>query len=239
MVLRWLIGQLSSGRRHVDCSRSPQELGEAFRTDAKGGLGTLVIGGWKCLGGVPPSDAQWFSLTITEGDAPWLFKGGDSSRVIAAGELLATLVAVRLFLPNQCPGKAWFRLTGTTDNLGNAYVVKKLLTTKRPLGALLMQLTCDLYDRQLWLDLQWVRRELNEEADALTNQDFSRFNPLRRLPVTWSEVTLPIAQSLLEAEPDFQSRLESLKAEGSTHPGPASEGSGTASKKKRTALEPW
>ena len=211
MVLRWLAAQLESGRRAVDCQLKPKDLGELFRTDAKGEQGRLVIGGWKCLGGVDPAHAEWFSLEIREAEAPWLFRAGDASRTIATGELLATLVAVRLFAPSGASHRAAFRMTGTTDNLGNAYVVRKLLSTKRPLGPLLMQLTSDLYDRQLWLDLRWVSRDSNVEADALTNGDFTAFDLSKRVPLTWSQVALPIAQALMAADAEFTAALEELR----------------------------
>ena len=170
---------------------------------------------------------------------PGCFGGGDSSRVIAAGELLAALVAVRLFHPADCPGRAWYRLAGVTDNLGNAFVVKKLLTTKRPLGPLLMQLTCDLFERQLWLDLQWVKRNLNQEADALTNQDFKLFSPSLRIPISWKDVSLPVAQSLFDAEPSFQDQLDQAKGQGAADSSSSTLANRHVTKRKVSSLEPW
>ena len=211
LVLRWLAGQLGSGRRTVDCRSSPVDLGELFRTDAKGEAGRLVIGGWKSLGGTPACAAEWFSLAISEAEAPWLFRDGDASRTIAAGELLATLVALRLFSPTGGHHRASFRLTGVTDNQGNSFVVRKLLSTKRPLGPLLMELTTELYRRQTWLDLTWASRTENVEADALTNEDFRGFDPALRRELRWEQVSLPIATELMSAEPEFAAALEELR----------------------------
>ena len=51
---------------------------------------------------------------------------------IATWELMATLLAVMLFVPDRCEGKGLSLATGATDNRGNSYAVAKLLTSKYP-----------------------------------------------------------------------------------------------------------
>ena len=46
-------------------------------------------------------------------------------------------------------------------------MISKLLTTKWPLGAVLMQLSSLLSAQEAWLSLTWVPREANGEAEAL------------------------------------------------------------------------
>ena len=58
-----------------------------------------------------------------------------------------------------------------------------MLTTKMPGAAVLMQLSTILADRNLWLDLQWKERSLNQEADDLTNDVFDRLDMKNRIYV--------------------------------------------------------
>ena len=97
LVLSWIARQLRAGYRYqapADRDDGPVEL---FRTDAKGEEGKVVLGGWRCDQG-GPGTADWFSLEVSPIQAPWLFRNGMASPVIAAAELLATLVAVQLFV---------------------------------------------------------------------------------------------------------------------------------------------
>lgn len=50
------------------------------------------------------------------------------------------------------------------------------MSTKFPLTLLLMELTEGLRFRDLKLYLEWIRREDNIEADALSNEDWGDFN---------------------------------------------------------------
>ena len=52
------------------------------------------------------------------------------------------------------------------------------MSTKFPLTLLLMELTEELKFRDLKLYLEWIRREDNMEADALSNEDWGDFNEL-------------------------------------------------------------
>ena len=108
---------------------------------------------------------------MSPAEAPWLFRGSNSSATISASELLATKLSVQLFAPRGPLGQGVVKLTGGTDNQGNAYIVQKMLTTKMPVAAILMQLATDLHQAGLWLELNWLPREENTEADALTNGD--------------------------------------------------------------------
>ena len=68
------------------------------------------------------------------------------------------------------------KITGITDNRGNSFIVHKLMSTKFPIPVLLMELTEQLREQGLDLNLEWQRRDLNKEADALTNEDFRGFD---------------------------------------------------------------
>ena len=72
-------------------------------------------------------------------------------------------------------------ISAGTDNQGNDFLVRKMLTTKFPLCLVAMELASQLTVRHLDLHLAWCRRDTNGEADALTNEDFSAFDPARCL----------------------------------------------------------
>ena len=147
-----------------------------------------VLGGWECVDGTPPARARWFSLRLDRSSAPELFTKDTAQKTVATWELLATLLCIELFVPADAPGTGTVgtcQLSGGTDNQGNSYIVSRLLTSKFPLCAVLMQLATVLEMRRTWLDLYWLPRERNVEADALTNDDFVGFDPARRLHVPW------------------------------------------------------
>ena len=85
------------------------------------------------------------------------------------------------------------------------------MTTSFPLAAVLMQLTCMLSERNLWLGLQWVPRLSNVEADALTNDDFLLFSPELRVNVVWEEVPLDVMSSLLQEGKGFLDEIDRMK----------------------------
>ena len=55
-----------------------------------------------------------------------------------------------------------------------------MMTTQYPLVAALMELAWKLHAANVNLDLYWLRRLQNSEADALTNCQFSGFDPAKR-----------------------------------------------------------
>ena len=59
-------------------------------------------------------------------------------------------------------------------------VVARLLTTKFPLACFLMELALQLQRQEADLELFWLPRLQNEEADALTNQCYITFDPAQR-----------------------------------------------------------
>ena len=71
--------------------------------------------------------------------------------------------------------------SASTDNLGNACVLRRWLTARFPLSCVVMEIAAILQQRNLDLSLEWVPRLQNTEADALTNADYRGFNPALRL----------------------------------------------------------
>ena len=118
---------------------------------------------------------RWFSEKLDHVSAPWLFTAGESYRQIASLELLASLAAVVVFgVPVQMRGR--IHCSAGTDNKGNSHVVARLLTTRFLLAAFLMELAMQLQMVGANLELYWLPRLQNQEADALTNNDLTRFD---------------------------------------------------------------
>jgi hypothetical protein len=170
-----------------------------FRADAMASEVRVGIGGWEEEQGRPAQQSPWFAEEVTEEDAPWLFREGigQAFRKIAALEMIATTACVRLFGNSEGHQGKTIKMVGETDNKGNSHVIAKLLTTKFPLCAVLMQLTIDLGRRGIDLDLAWVPREENVLADALSNGVTEGMDPsLRR---RFSIKDLSTLTQLLEA----------------------------------------
>ena len=153
---------------------------ELFRTDARAEGEEVWVGGWAVSDN--PNDkgaCRWFAEQLTRQSAPWAFLAGESYRSIATLELMATLLAVEAFgLPQA--GNSRITTSAGTDNLGNRFALSKMMTTKHPLVAALMELAWKLHAANVNLDLYWLPRLQNSDADALTNCQFNGFDPAKR-----------------------------------------------------------
>ena len=130
------------------------------------------------------SEAVWFSHALTRAEAPWAFVKGSPQKVVASLELLAVFYGLALLVPWREDARLATRtveFSASTDNQGNSGLVRKWLTTKMPLALVAMELAAQLGARHLDLDLKWRRRNLNVEADQLTNEDFRGFQPGLRI----------------------------------------------------------
>ena len=175
---------LKAGFRSLPCGGGADWVPETFRADAKAEGEEVCIGGWELGLSGDTATARWFSETLTRFNAPWVFEAGEPFRVIAALELLATLCCIVAFPPVKVEASdGRLTLSGTTDNLGNKAVGSRLMTTKFPLVAVLMELTAQLLQRGQALELNWVPRLQNLEADALSNSDFRGFDAARRIRI--------------------------------------------------------
>ena len=100
VLMSWLADRLEGGERLQRPDVGVQgAICQVFYTDAKAEDGRAWIGGFLeiSLGCQGP----WFSLEVEKGWAPWAFVKGDTKKVIAALELLATLIGVRLWVPEE------------------------------------------------------------------------------------------------------------------------------------------
>ena len=152
-------------------------------------------------------------MRLAKQNSPWAFATGEPFRVIASLELLAILVGVIVFdlLGGGSDGRV--EVTAFTDNRGNGHLMEKLLTTRMPLALVLIELVAQLQRRRLELNLAWVPTEHNEEADALTNEDFRGFAPSLRIPCPPSTLSrrFLLLHDIIPFLSDFRSTTEALK----------------------------
>ena len=128
--------------------------------------------------------------------------------MIAALELLGTIIAVKLFA-----GK-WARnavgtcgITGSTGNRGNSYAVTKMMSTKWPVTALIIELSEELRANCLELHLAWLPRDLNEEADARSNLETSGFDPSLEIKIDTSRLGWRVLDELMPASSAMFERM--------------------------------
>ena len=215
LILRFLAVEISR-RRTSPCRARSLEMGEIFRIDAKAEGEEVAIGGWRTCGNSPTSQAQWFAVRLNRRNAPWAFARGEAFRTIASLELRGILVGIMVLMPAQLGdagvlGSVSF--TCGTDNQGNSFLLDKLMTTKYPLGVVLMEVACQLGLRNATLRANWLPRLQNEEADALTNSDFRHFSVARRNPVKLEELRFVVLTDLFQTGDAYVTELEALKAQ--------------------------
>ena len=71
--------------------------------------------------------------------------------------------------------------------MGNSFALVRMMTSKFPSVVILTVFALQLRDRAAELNLEWVPRDQNEEADALTNEEFGAFDPVRRVDVNMKD----------------------------------------------------
>ena len=227
----WLADRLESGGR----LQQPEPLldGEAplsFFTDAKAEAGRAWVGGLLEL--VDGCQGPWFSLEVVESWAPWAFAKGDPGKTIAALELLATLIGIRLWVPDGDAKKtSRVAIRGYTDNQSNESLLKKAMTTKFSSTLVLMELAEELSAKNCELQLQWIRRDLNQLADDLTNENFANFDPNFRIDLKGETLEWRVLGRLLRYTTSYFEELGEAKRTKKVH--------ATRFAKRTRKLGPW
>ena len=136
--------------------------------------------------------------------------------MVASLELLGCLVGVMALLPEG----EWSRpreSTGlitigcATDNQGNSFLLDRLMTTRYPLGLILIELSHQLALRRMALRAEWVPRLQNEEADALTNGEYHAFSKRNRIPVDLEKLHFGVLTELLASGEAYFKEVEEAK----------------------------
>jgi hypothetical protein len=204
----YLEEQFTAGRRIADCNKGEIFIGQAFRTDAKCEPDKIVLGGWWCLQSLDTKLAPWFSVVLTPEQVPWLFrKDKGSAWASATAELLAVMAALKAFkhlLPESQRTKLQLVMAAGTDNKALESLGKKGSSTKIPLTFAMMQLNGILGSMQMRADLQWRPREMNTEADDLTNQKTEAFWPHLQCHLDWESMDLKLLAKLAKFAEEFQ-----------------------------------
>eukprot|EP00438_Fugacium_kawagutii_P003547 Skav202733 [mRNA] locus=scaffold1326:199520:202634:- [translate_table: standard] len=196
-----------------DCSYLDEMAGQGVRLGAEAEVPRIPA--------VYEEKTKWFSVELNRSNAPWAFLKGEPFKVIASLELLAITVAVMVFAPESLwQGSAGrLCLTAFTDNQSNSYVLDKYMTTAFPLSVVLMELSVQLRLYGLELNLQWIPREQNCQADALTNLEFQEFSEQRRIPVSLENLKFRVLDKLINsaAAVDQEVALKKVSKEKHTH----------------------
>lgn len=235
-IMRLLREEFTEERRTIEILPRGEDIGLAFRAAAKAEGADIVVGGWECVHGTPTERARWFSVTLTRKTAPWAYSRGEPYRTIASLELFGTLLCVMVF------GDAWgdtyrskVAVTGLTDNQGHTFCIARLMTPKFPLLVVLSELAVQLRSRGMELDLFWVPRDQNEEADALTNREFSGFDPKLRVEVDVEKLAFQVLPDMLAVSEDLHNRVKNIRESA-----PAKEqGPRKKPQDRLRAREPW
>ena len=241
LIMKYLAAEILDFHM-VPCEARTRDLGEVFRLDAKAEGDTVAIGGWRVKGNAGARNAEWFAVSLTRKTAPWAFARGEPFRTIAALELLGVLVGLMVLVPEgtyRGELAGLITLSCGTDNQSNSYLLDKMLTTKYPLGVILMELAHQMRRRRLVLRARWLPRLQNDEADQLTNMDFRHFDKKKRIPVDLSRLGFQVLPELFKAGEDYLEILNQMKADAKE-----SEGIGRAKKRLRgdkglKESDPW
>lgn len=226
LSLRYIQCMLEKGARQQAVLPPIANRRELFRTDARAEKEEIWIGGWS-LDSEDLGQCRWFSERLSRRNAWWAFLAGEPFRAIATLEMLATLAALVVFdCKAQGPGS--IKCSASTDNLGNACVLRRWLTTRYPLSCVVMEIAALLQKVGLDLRLDWVPRLQNAEADALTNADSRGFNPELRRRFNLDEYEGIVLQEMLETGAEL---FDEVKAAVKTRPRKA--------QKSLREVEPW
>ena len=128
-------------------------------------------------------------------------KGRKPALVISPLEALAVLVALKL-LYGETPREKHTRVQivpTITNNRGNGAQLNKLVSTKFPSSAVLMELATCMRKMSLRTVVEWAPREGNKEADKLANGKAEDFDPSLRVHVDASTLCWDILPAALEA----------------------------------------
>ena len=223
-----------------------------MRVDAKAEGDLITLGGWLpvCDGdGMPRTElSPWYSVDLDKTNAPWAYCKGEPYRTVSALELIASTAGLVIFekwMPTAAGGpcEAAVQVTGFTDSQVSAAVVDKGMTTSFPLCVVAMELSAQLESRKLRLKLHWSPREVNVEADNLTNKIFSGFTEEKRLEVDWTRMPWLVLDDAMRSGLNFYDEAKRMKEVkrivGSSLQSGASK---TRKKRKGTALrdtDPW
>ena len=103
-------------------------------------------------------------------------------------------------------------LSASTDNLGNTYVLNHFMSCKYPLSIVVMELAVQLKKLGLEMDLKWIPRGQNSEADSLTNSEFMGFDTSKRITVEFEDMKFDVMDKLMAKAADLDEEIKLAKS---------------------------
>ena len=133
---------------------------------------------------------------------------------------------------------------GQTDNLGNVSVLSRLMSSKFPLVVIMTELAERLRRWDLYMSLDWIPRNQNEEADGLTNGVVSSFAAEQEIKVDLKELGLHTLDRMWKVADDLYKDVQERKVLRKEQMGVGTKGatSATSPQKKLRPLrerDPW
>ena len=180
-------------------------------------LDRIGIGGWLPQrdesGNISIASSTWFAITLNKDNARRAFtREGQPYRVISAPEAFGTLLAIKVSRPwLEGTKQGALTLKAYTDNKGSTFALNRLTTTKFPLNIVVMEIATILEELGLRLDLKWVPRDLNEEADRLSKGDFEGFTPNNRIQLNTEDIQWDRLDELMTLGEDFYHENQRLR----------------------------
>ena len=101
-----------------------------------------------------------------------------------------------------------------TDNRGNGSALNKLMTTKFPACAVLMELSAYMKRMSMKVVVEWTPRAGNREADHLANGEYSRFSPQNRVNVDLAQMQWDVLPDVLSLGRSAEDDVRRLKESG-------------------------
>ncbi len=211
-------------RRHYPSAVTRQKSSEPFRVDAHAEDMTVGVGGWlpatNSQGAIDLGSSKWFSETLNKETAPWAYHRGLPFKTTASLEALASLMGVVAFGPDGGDYEHMVMVVpGFSDNQGNQFALSRLQSSKYPLCVLLMELACRLEKRNQRLQLSWVPRDFNEEADRLSRGDFTGFSPELRINMDTASIKWEVLDQFMELGMSLE-KMKRAAIQTSTNPKP-------------------
>ena len=102
-------------------------------------------------------------------------------------------------------------LSGQTDMLGNVSVLARLMSSKFPLVVIMTELTERLKQWDLDMNLDWIPRNQNEEADGLTNGIVNSFAAELEIKVDLKKMGLHTLDRMLKVADELYKDVQNEK----------------------------
>ena len=219
-ILRYLAGQIQL-QRHYECGTYYSTDSCAPRVDAQASDVRAGLGGWFPTRGrdgvISVWGSPWFSMEVAQKDFPWVYERGNKpSLVISTIEALAIVIALRLRNGQEgsTESKKITVVPSITDNRGNGAVLNKMMSTKFPSSAVLMELAVYMKRRRIRPIVEWAPREFNRESDNLANGITEGFNQALELKIRPEEISWEILPEALEAGREAERSYGAAKESG-------------------------